>query len=99
MILVDDDIDITDIAQVVWAMATRYHPGTGEHYFPQAPGIPLVPYLTPDEARAARGGKSITNCLLPDGFRGTTASFRGSYPRPLQQHVLDNWTRYGFPGQ
>ncbi|MFE5589619.1 UbiD family decarboxylase [Streptomyces sp. NPDC056549] len=98
VILVDDDIDITDIDQVVWAMATRCHPGTGEHYLPDAPGIPMVPYLTPDEARAAKGGKSITDCLLPDDFRGTTASFRGSYPPALQQHVLDNWTTYGYTG-
>lgn len=100
VILVANDIDITDIDQVVWAMATRAHPGTSHYTFPDAPGIPLVPYLTPDEARAAKGGKSITSCLQPEQFQGTnkgiTASFRGSYPKHLQQHVLDNWTSYGF---
>ncbi|WP_149563405.1 UbiD family decarboxylase [Streptomyces cacaoi] len=98
VILVDDDIDVTDIGQVAWALATRCHPGTGHHSFPQAPGIPMVPYLTPEEARAARGGKSVTSCLLPEDFRGTTASFRGSYPEQLQQHVLANWSRYGYGG-
>ncbi|MER7842514.1 UbiD family decarboxylase [Kitasatospora sp. NPDC096077] len=96
VILVDDDIDVTDIRQVVWALATRCRPGTGEHVFPDAPGIPMVPYLTPEEARTGTGGKSITNCLLPEGFRGTTASFRGSYPEELQRHVLANWSRYGY---
>ncbi|WP_069885036.1 UbiD family decarboxylase [Streptomyces luteocolor] len=98
VIVVDDDIDITDIRQVVWAMATRHHPETGHHVFPDAPGIPMVPYLTAAEAAEARGGKSVTNCLLPEGFRGTTASFRTSYPRELQQYVVENWTRYGYPG-
>ncbi|MGW1190033.1 UbiD family decarboxylase [Streptomyces sp. NPDC002559] len=97
VILVDDDIDITDIRQVVWAMATRSHPDTGHHTFPQAPGIPMVPYLTPGEVAAARGGKSVTSCLLPEGFRGTTASFRTSYPERIQQRVVENWTRYGYP--
>ncbi|MGX9230073.1 hypothetical protein ACWV95_35275 [Streptomyces albus] len=57
VILVDDDIDVTDIRQVVWALATRSHPGTGHHHYPQAPGIPMVPYLTP-RRRAARGAAS-----------------------------------------
>ncbi|MFE7662362.1 UbiD family decarboxylase [Streptomyces celluloflavus] len=99
VILVADDIDITDIDQVVWALATRYHPGT-EYCFPDTPGIPMVPYLTPEEARTGRGGKSVISCLTPEQFlgtnRGTTASFRTSYPRALQQHVIDNWGAYGY---
>ncbi|MCB5908935.1 UbiD family decarboxylase [Streptomyces pinistramenti] len=100
VILVADDIDITDIDQVVWAMATRYHPGTGEYGFPHAPGIPMVPYLTPEEAAEGRGGKAVISCLQPAQFHGTThgstASFRTSYPRSLQQYVIDNWARYGY---
>ncbi|MEU7484120.1 UbiD family decarboxylase [Streptomyces sp. NPDC042319] len=100
VILVGDDIDITDIDQVVWAMATRYRPGENEHCFPEAPGIPMVPYLTPEEAASGRGGKAVISCLEPEQFRGasrgTTASFRTSFPAELQQHVLDNWASYGY---
>ena len=100
VILVANDIDVTDINQVVWAMATRSHPGSSHYPFPEAHGIPLVPYLTPDEAREAKGGKSITSCLQPEQFHGSskgiTASFGGSYPQHLQHHVLDNWASYGF---
>ncbi|MBK0373126.1 UbiD family decarboxylase [Streptomyces sp. RB110-1] len=96
VILVDDDIDITDVNQVVWALATRNHPATGQYVFPDAPGIPMVPYLTPEEVRTATGGKSVTDCLLPEDFRGTTASFRGSYPQRLQEQVLADWHRYGY---
>ncbi|WP_371789890.1 UbiD family decarboxylase [Streptomyces sp. NBC_01471] len=101
VILVANDIDITDINQVVWALATRYHPGTGEYVYPDAPGIPMVPYLTPDEVRTGRGGKSVMCCLLPEQFegttRGTTASFRHSFPSDLQERVVGNWVGYGFP--
>ncbi|MGW8379763.1 UbiD family decarboxylase [Streptomyces sp. ODS28] len=100
VLLVGDDIDITDTGQVVWAMATRSRPGESEYVFPEAPGIPMVPYLTAEEAAAGRGGKSVTSCLRPEEFdgtvRGTTASFRTSYPAELRQHVLDNWTAYGY---
>ncbi|MFI8997308.1 UbiD family decarboxylase [Streptomyces sp. NPDC053542] len=100
VLLVANDIDITDINQVVWAMATRYHPGTGEYVYPEAPGIPMVPYLTPEEVRTGRGGKSVMSCLLPEHFKGAgkgvTASFRGSYPEEMRQRVVENWADYGF---
>ncbi|MEV5983242.1 UbiD family decarboxylase [Streptomyces sp. NPDC052114] len=99
VIVVDDDIDVTDIRQVVWAMATRNHPETGHHTFPKAPGIPMVPYLTAAEAAAARGGKAVVDCLLPADFQCTTASFHTSYPRELRQRVVANWTRYGYPAR
>ncbi|QFR92036.1 UbiD family decarboxylase domain-containing protein [Streptomyces tsukubensis] len=101
VLLVANDIDVTDIDQVVWAMATRYHPGTGECVCPRAPGIPMVPYLSPDEVRDGRGGKSVMSCLLPEQFedttRGITASFQHSFPDALRQRVIDNWAGYGFP--
>lgn len=101
VILVGNDIDITDINQVVWAMATRHHPVTGHYPFPDAPGILMVPYLTDDDKNHGSGGKSILSCLLPgqlDGtYTGTPASFATSYPAELQQSVLQAWTDYGFP--
>ncbi|MFD7922106.1 UbiD family decarboxylase [Streptomyces sp. NPDC059740] len=100
VVLVADDIDVTDIDQVVWAMATRYHPGTGEYHYPRAPGIPMVPYLTEDEVRTGRGGKSVMSCLLPEQFEGTTrgvtASFRSSYPEEVRRRVTERWHAYGF---
>ncbi|MFF1685189.1 UbiD family decarboxylase [Streptomyces sp. NPDC058254] len=100
VVLVADDIDITDIDQLVWAMATRYHPGTSEYVYPQAPGIPMVPYLTEEEVRTGKGGKSVMSCLLPGQFEGrtpgTTASFANSFPDEVRQRVIDNWTNYGF---
>ncbi|MEK0097163.1 UbiD family decarboxylase [Streptomyces sp. A475] len=101
VVLVADDIDITDIDQLVWAMATRYHPGTGEYVYPQAPGIPMVPYLTEEEVRTGRGGKSVMSCLLPGQFEGravgVTASFAHSFPDDVRQRVIGNWATYGYP--
>ncbi|MFF0459211.1 UbiD family decarboxylase [Streptomyces mexicanus] len=100
VLLVADDIDITDIDQVVWALATRNHPATGHYVYPEAPGIPMVPYLTAEEARTGRGGKAVVSCLLPEQFegvtRGITASFRNSFPEDVRRRVLEKWTDYGF---
>ncbi|MEV0083595.1 hypothetical protein [Saccharopolyspora sp. NPDC050642] len=77
-------------------LATRYHPGTGEYVYPQAPGIPMVPHLTPAEVR----GKSVVSCLLPEQFagrhKGITASFRHSFPEDVRAKVIENWAGYGF---
>lgn len=101
VILVSNDIDITDIDQVVWALATRHHPARDHFAFPEATGIPLVPYLSPEEKAAGSGGKAIINCLFPEQFRGdmraTVASFDTSFPEELKRSVLANWTAYGFP--
>jgi UbiD family decarboxylase len=102
VVLIGDDADITDIDQVVWAMATRYRPGT-EYCFPDAQGLPLVPFLTEQQRRAGVGGKSVTSCLWPEEFeglrRGTPASFRHSYPEAVRRRVLDNWAADGFPAR
>ncbi|WP_327708455.1 UbiD family decarboxylase [Streptomyces sp. NBC_00464] len=99
VILVGSDIDVTDIGQVVWALATRYRPGT-EYVFPDTPGIPMVPYLSAEQIRAGHGGKSVMSCIRPEEFsgevRGGTASFLTSYPQDLQRSVIANWTRYGY---
>ncbi|AMT71215.1 UbiD family decarboxylase [Mycobacteroides immunogenum] len=102
VLLVANDIDITDINQLVWAMATRYRPGMGEYVFRDAPGIPLVPYLTAEDVRNQRGGKAITSLLQPEQLasgrtHGIAAQFTTSYPEGLQQKVIDRWTEYGFP--
>jgi 4-hydroxy-3-polyprenylbenzoate decarboxylase len=102
VVLVANDIDITDIDQVVWAMATRYRPGRGEYVFPDAPGIPLVPYLTEEEKRTGRGGKSVVSCLQPSQLAGVTtgqtASFENSFPSDVKSRVLSNWSKFGFGG-
>ncbi|MER5392467.1 UbiD family decarboxylase, partial [Saccharopolyspora sp. NPDC002686] len=102
VLLVANDVDITDIDQVVWAMATRYRPGASEHLFLDSPGIPLVPYLTEEDIRAGRGGKSVTSLLQPEQLsegrtRGMPAEFRTSFPPEVQDRVVQRWQEYGFP--
>jgi UbiD family decarboxylase len=102
VLLVANDIDITDIDQVVWALATRYRPGQGEYLFLDAPGIPLVPYLTEEEKRTGRGGKSVVSCLQPSQLAGVTtgqaANFENSFPNDVKSQVLSNWSKFGFGG-
>lgn len=100
LILVSNDIDITDINQVVWALATRSHPKHDHFSYPDIPDFPMVPYLNDDDRQRGSGGKAVINCLFPEQFegkiRGTPASFRHSYPVELQKSVIARWKDYGF---
>jgi UbiD family decarboxylase len=101
ILLVEDDIDITDIDQVVWAFATRAHPEHGEVHFPAEPTAALSVYLSEDETHTYRAGKVIYCCLLADRFakneRPVKGSFEHGWPADIQQRVLARWSNtYGY---
>ncbi|ACU72559.1 UbiD family decarboxylase [Catenulispora acidiphila DSM 44928] len=102
ILLVEDDVDITDLEQVVWAFATRSHPDVnrGEFHFPPKVSDQLAVYLSPEEAHTFMAGKVIYNCLLadlfPEGARPIKGSFENGWPAEIQQRVLENWQAYGY---
>lgn len=102
ILLVEDDVDITDLNDVVWAFATRSHPdtGRGEFHFPDKLSDQLAVYLSDEEAGTFTAGKVIYNCLLADLFPGgrqpVKGSFENGWPTEIQQRVLANWAEYGY---
>lgn len=100
LIITGNDIDITNIDEVVWVLATRAHPQTDFIAYPEIPSFPMVPYLTQDDLAKGAGGNMVINCLLPEQFYGemlaSTASFAHSYPESLKNKVLENWKKYGY---
>jgi 4-hydroxy-3-polyprenylbenzoate decarboxylase len=99
-LLVENDIDITDLGEVVWAFATRSHPEHGEFHFPGLPSDQLAVYLDEEEAHSFRAGKVIHNCLLADRFpagqRPVKGSLENGWPDDIRRRVLANWNAYGF---
>jgi len=99
VIVVDDDIDPSNINQVVWALATRHHPDR-RIAIPNQYIFPLVAYLSAEEKSEAISTRVIYNCLTPfhkwpKDQQPVEASFRG-YPEELQKHVIEHWEEYGF---
>ncbi|MGQ5640530.1 MULTISPECIES: UbiD family decarboxylase [unclassified Streptomyces] len=102
VLLVEDDIDLTDVNDVVWAFATRTHPERGEVHFPAKPTAALSVYLTDEEQHTYRAGKVVHNCLLADRFpkdqRPVKGSFTNGWPAHIRERILANWTTsYGYP--
>ena len=96
----NDDIDLANTREIVWAFATRNYPGSrGEVVFDHASTNPLVAFLHDDEKMSLSTTKVIYNCLPPDEWGGRLpkrSSFAGSYPLEIQQRVVERWTEYGF---
>lgn len=99
-LVVNDDIDITNTREVVWAFATRNYPGSrGEIVFNDESTNPLVAFLQQSEKMSMHTTKVIYNCLPPDEWGDRLpqrSSFSGAYPQALQESVLQNWQAYGF---
>jgi 4-hydroxy-3-polyprenylbenzoate decarboxylase len=100
VILVEDDIDPANLAELVWAFATRNHPERGQILFHDEKVLPLVAFLSDEERRQARGTKVLYNCLPLEDCTPDKAprrsSFRFAWPASVQERVLENWKRYGF---
>ncbi|KAJ5746934.1 uncharacterized protein N7511_008630 [Penicillium nucicola] len=100
--LVGDDVNPTDLRDIIWAEATRCQPLTNEFFFHEYGVIPLVPYvgygLTPEYENCP---KVVRCCMFPFEFeeeekRWKEGSFRGSYPAEVQDKVTRDWKAYGF---
>jgi hypothetical protein len=96
----NDDIDLSNTRELVWAFATRNHPGpSGESVFDHASTNALVAFLRDEEKMSGATTKVVYNCLPPDEWGGRLpkrSSFTGSYPAQLQQRILSDWKEYGF---
>lgn len=92
--VLDDDIDITEPKDYMWAIATRCHP-TKRMYVQQGEILPLLTCYTQNECAHAYGDKVAHDCLLPPPeSREKHSSFKGAYPDELQEKILKNWNNY-----
>ena len=99
VLLVDDDVDPSNLRELVWAFATRCHPARGSLVFEGIPVTPLQPYLDDGERLRGLSAKVVYDCLWPDGARGDhrRLSFRDGWPEDVQAAVLARWCDYGYP--
>ncbi|MFC7304246.1 hypothetical protein ACFQVC_08485 [Streptomyces monticola] len=100
VIVLDDDIDPTDLAEVVWAFATRGHPRDGRLTFEDMPLLPLMICYTAAERMTATGPKLAHNCLLPEPGpqRPRRCSFAHNYPPEVRRRVREWWGESGGGG-
>lgn len=99
IIVLNDDVDASNTSEVVWAFATRCHPGRGEIYFEKEKTSPLVAFLQTSEKMTGSTTKVVHNCLPPEDWNDripVRCSFAHNYKPELQAKIVKNWTLYGL---
>lgn len=98
--LVGEDIDVYDFKDVIWAFCTRCRPGMDEYHFEDVKGFPLIAYMSHGNGPPTRGGKVVSDALLPveytTGRDWEAADFKESFPENVKERVLDQWKAYGY---
>lgn len=100
LLLVGEDIDVYNFKDVIWAFSTRCRPGMDEFHFEDVRGFPLIPYMSHGNGAPNKGGKVVSDCLLPIEYKAErnwqASDFKESFPTEVQQKVLARWETLGF---
>ncbi|HEV8721510.1 MAG TPA: UbiD family decarboxylase [Candidatus Binatia bacterium] len=86
--VVDEDINIEDPNEVLWALTTRFQPATDMYVIPRGITSTLEPSAT---------AEGVTSKLMLDLTK--KQNFRGEVAAPtetMRQAVLHRWKEYGF---
>jgi 4-hydroxy-3-polyprenylbenzoate decarboxylase len=99
--LVGDDIDPTNLNDVIWANTTRCQPKVNEFFFDQYPNIALIPYVSHGVKANKNHFKVVRCCLFPSEFSNESlvwreASYRENYSQQIQAKIDEKWATYGF---
>lgn len=96
IIAVDDDIDPTDIDQVMWAMTTRANPSDDidilRNCWMSRNDVSLAPEMRP------YGSKALINACTPHKYLAS-ASRRTFLRKAMYQQVAARWQALGLPGE
>jgi 4-hydroxy-3-polyprenylbenzoate decarboxylase len=99
ILVVNDDVDIFNLKELVWAFATRNHPTLGQTLYAGETISPLVAFYRSTEKMSGHGPKVVYSLLPPEEWGEALpvrSSFAHAYPKALQESVVSNWHAYGF---
>ena len=97
VIVVDDDIDPTNVYQVLWAMATRSRPAQSIDILRETWSTFLDPSLNPPEIRPW-GSKALINACMDYKFI-KSFSPRTKLDKATYEQVVARWTELGLTGK
>lgn len=100
LFLVGEDIDPTNLNEVIWAESGRCQPRSSEFLFDEYPNIGLIPYVSHAPKTGPFHYKVVKCCLFPEEFHKeitwVEASFKSNYPQHIRDKVENQWKAYGF---
>lgn len=106
VIVVNDDVDPTDMSQVIHAFATKCHPRDGTVVMDKSPGCVVTPFIDSDSLMAEMDERRLMasgcNVLYDCTWRlnrkrvPVRSSFNDIYPADIKKKVLEKWKKYGL---
>ncbi len=90
VIVVDEDINLYDPNEILWALTTRFQPATDMYVIPRGITSSLEPSSTADGVTS----KLMADATIKPGFRGEVAEPTDE----MRGTVLKRWNEYGFGG-
>lgn len=100
IIVVEDDVDPFNLAEVMHTVITKCHPVRGIHAIDRGTVISIAPWLNKQEQLSKLGAKAYFDCTYPMDWEPADTpiriSFAQSYPKDVQQKALDLWNKYGY---
>ena len=88
VIVVDEDINMEDPNEVLWALTTRFQPATDMFVIPRSITSSLEPSAGPDGLTS----KLMLDLTVKENFRGEVAEPTDS----MREQVLRRWSEYGL---
>jgi 4-hydroxy-3-polyprenylbenzoate decarboxylase len=88
VIVVDEDINIEDPNEVLWALTTRFQPATDMYVIPRGITSTLEPSATAEGVTS----KLMLDLTIKQNFRGEVAEPVDT----MRRTVLQRWKEYGF---
>ena len=95
VIVVDDDIDARDWAEVMWAISTRMDPARDITLIEHTP-IDYLDFASPEEGLGSKIGLDATTKVAPETKRQWGRKIRMS--DEVIQTVTEKWPKLGLPG-
>ena len=96
VIVVDDDIDPTNMNEVLWAMATRSRPSESIDILRETWSTYLDPSLNPPEMRPW-GSKCLINACMDYKYIDSFSP-RSKLSQAAYENVVERWPDYGLDG-
>ena len=100
VVVVNSDVDPTNMGEVGHAMATKCHPVKGTSTFERLPTSPITGFLSHEERSQGFGCGVVYDCTWPLDWKPEhvppRSSFNDIYPQEIKDRVLGNWGEYGF---
>lgn len=88
VIVVDEDINMEDPNEVLWALTTRFQPATDMFVIPRS----ITSSLEPSAAADGLTSKLMLDLTVKENFRGEVAEPTDT----MRQQVLRRWAEYGL---